>query len=66
MELNEAILLLKKIMKPSTALDEFRHVNFTLAPASEREKYKQALKVVSEQIQSGKISKDEVQKKLEV
>jgi hypothetical protein len=66
MEINEAINLLKNIMKNSTALDEFRHINLTLAPASERPKYQKALKIVADSIQAGKISKEDVQKILEV
>ncbi len=62
MEIQAAIELLKKTIKHSTALDEFRHIDLTLIPANEREQYQEALLVVQKAMREGELSKEDFER----
>ena len=66
MDLNSACELLKTIMKHSAATDEFRHVDLRLVSPQIRPAFQLAIKVISDEVLCGKISKEDVQKKLAV
>jgi hypothetical protein len=59
---NEAIELLKNIIKNSTASDEFLHIDLSLVPAEQRSLYESALKTTYRAILKGEITRDEVNK----
>lgn len=63
MELDEAMKLLKKIVKPTGTID-MNHIDLTLVPVPELPKYQKALMVSQEAIKEGKISKDELMRQL--
>ncbi len=58
-ELLEAISYLKKLVKHSTALDEFKHIDSTLIPASERKKYSEKMMIITKAIRDGDITKED-------
>lgn len=64
MNLDQAIAILKTIKKPSTASDEFLHIDLSLVAAHELEKYQTALKVIYKNIYEGNCSKEEVRSKI--
>lgn len=63
MELDQAIVLLKKTVKGS-AVEDQNHIDLTLVPADEKAKYQQALLVSQMAIREGKITKEEFNRKL--
>ena len=58
MDLDQAILLLKKTVK-NNSTNDMNHIDLGLVPAEERDKYEKALRVVKMAIMEGKISQDE-------
>jgi len=58
-ELREAIDYLKKLVKHSTALDEFKHIDPTLIPASERQTYTKKMMIVTKAIRDGELTKED-------
>ncbi|MDH4468861.1 MAG: hypothetical protein QE271_12450 [Bacteriovoracaceae bacterium] len=58
MTTEQAIELLKKIVKPSTALDEFRHFDLSLVSVEERPRYQAAIKVVAHALKTKEITQD--------
>jgi len=60
MSIENAVQILKPYVKHSTALDEFLHVDLTLAPASKREDLEKALKTVKLAVEKGEVTKEEV------
>ncbi|MCB9092107.1 MAG: hypothetical protein H6620_06060 [Halobacteriovoraceae bacterium] len=64
MEITQAIELLKKTVKHSTATDEFRHMDLTLVPSSERAQYQEALKVISKAIRENEMTREEFEKQV--
>ncbi len=58
MDLDQAILLLKKTVK-NNSTNDMNHIDLGLVPAEERDKYEKALRVVKMAILEGKISQDE-------
>lgn len=65
MELDEALKLLKKIVKYPGTIEQ-RHLDLTLAPADELPKYQEAIRVSQEAIKEGKISRDEFMRKVQL
>jgi len=61
--LEQAINLLKKIVKRSEALDEANHFDFSLVPASELSLYQLALRVAQGSLRRKEISQEEFEKK---
>jgi hypothetical protein len=62
--LEDAIHLLKSIIKNSTATDQFLHMDLSLVPAEQRGVYEDALKTTYRAILKGEISRDEVNKRI--
>jgi hypothetical protein len=62
MELEQAVKQLANLVKNSTALDEFKHIDLALAPAAEQEKYLEALVIVRENITRGTLTQDKLAK----
>ena len=58
----QAIALLKKIVAPSCALDQFKHFDLTLVSSSDRAKYEAALKVVAHAIKNNEITQAQFEK----
>ncbi len=58
-ELKQAIKYLKKAVKHSTSLDEFRHLDPSLIGAEEREFFEQQMMIVQRAIRNGELSKEE-------
>ncbi|MBL7664750.1 MAG: hypothetical protein JNM93_06420 [Bacteriovoracaceae bacterium] len=58
-DLDAAIHLLKKTVKPSTATDEFKHIDLTLVAASQKAKYEAALMLARKCILDGVITKEQ-------
>ena len=66
MTLEDAIFKLSTIMKHSSALDEFRHIDLSLVTASERPEYQKAVIFIQNLIDEGELSKDDIMKRLNV
>lgn len=64
MNLDQAVDILSQLVKPSTALDEFLHMDMSLIPAHLKEKYSLAIGSVYKMIQEGEISREEFVEKL--
>jgi hypothetical protein len=60
--LQEAVQLLKTIIKNSTATDQFLHIDLSLVPAEQRGVYESALKTTYRAILKGEISREDVNK----
>jgi hypothetical protein len=63
MELDTAIELLKNAVKYTGNIDQ-KHIDLSIVPASELERYKKALVVAQSAIKDGKISRDEFQRRV--
>lgn len=59
MDLEQAIVLLKKIVKEN-GTNDMRHLDVGLVPADERPMYEKALRVAKMAVFEGKISQDEL------
>lgn len=59
MDLEQAIVLLKRIVKEN-GTNDMRHLDVGLVPADERPKYEKALRVAKMAVFEGKISQDEL------
>lgn len=59
MDLEQAIVLLKKIVKEN-GTNDMKHLDVGLVPADERPVYEKALRVAKMSIIEGKISQDEL------
>ncbi len=57
--LEEAIKLLKRTVKSSTALDEFKHIDLSLVASDQRQQYVQALMLVKKSISENLITKEQ-------
>lgn len=64
MELVQALDLLKTVTKPSTALDEFVHIDFSLIAADKKELYQKALMIAKKAIKENEITKEEFEKRV--
>ena len=58
MTTEQAIELLKKIVKHSTALDEFRHFDLSLISIEERPTYQSAIKAVAQALKKKEITQE--------
>lgn len=58
MDLEQAIELLKRVVKNNSTNDE-NHLDLTLVPTEDKPKYQKALIVAQLAIQEGKITKDD-------
>lgn len=63
MDLETSIALLQKAVKWSGTINQ-KHIDLTVIPADEHGQYEKALMVTQSSIKEGKISKDEVLRKL--
>ncbi len=61
-ELKEAITYLKKAVKHSTSLDEFRHLDPSLIGAEERDLFEKMMMVVQRAIRNEEITKEDFSK----
>ena len=59
MSVEEAIKLLQNIVKDSH-LDNQKHLDLTLAPAEERDKYQTAMMLIRQEVAQGRMTDDEV------
>jgi predicted small secreted protein len=64
-ELNEAIELLKKVVKHTGNIDQ-KHIDLTLAPADEQDKYERALRVAKLAIKDGQISEEDFKRRVQL
>jgi len=58
--LQESIQLLKKIIKNSTATDQFLHIDLSLVAADQRAIYQEALKTTYKAVLKGEITREDV------
>lgn len=65
MELEQAIQLLKNVVKDNGTNDQ-KHIDLTLIPVSEKDKYEKALVVAQMAIIEGKITKDEFLRQIHI
>ena len=65
MDLKHAIELLKNAVKYTGNIDQ-KHIDLTLVPVAEKQRYEAALKFVTEAMKSGEISRDEVFRRLDL
>lgn len=63
MELETAIQILKKAVKHTGTIDQ-KHIDLTLVPSDQRDLYTKALVVSQKSVLEGKISRDDLLKKL--
>jgi hypothetical protein len=63
MDLENAIELLKKIVKHTGVIDQ-KHIDLTLVPVDQREVYQKALVVAKVGIKDGKMTQDEFMRKV--
>jgi len=66
MDLNKAIEFLKEGVKISTSLDEFKHIDLTLFPASAQKKAQECFMIVSKAIRDGELTQEEFLQKVGV
>ena len=65
MKLDEAIELLKDVVRPSTsALDNHKRIELTLVDASERPQYQKALAICRASVAQGLLSEDDLKTRL--
>lgn len=65
MELDAAIELLKNAVKHTGTIDQ-KHIDLTIVPAEARAIYQKALIISQKSIQEGKITKDELFRRLQL
>lgn len=65
MELDQAIELLKNAVKNCGTIDQ-KHIDLTVVPASEREIYEKALAISQLCVREGKITRDELLRRLQL
>jgi hypothetical protein len=65
MELDQAIELLKNAVKNCGTIDQ-KHIDLTVVPASDREKYEKALAISQLSVREGKITRDELLRRLQL
>ena len=65
MELDHAIELLKKAVKNCGTIDQ-KHIDLTIVPAEERSTYEKALALSQLSVKEGKISRDELLRRLQL
>jgi hypothetical protein len=65
MDLNQAITLLKTAVKHTGTIDQ-KHIDLTIVPTDVRPKYERALVVTKLAMDAGTISKDELNRRLEL
>lgn len=63
MELNDAILLLRKAVKYPGTIDQ-KHIDLTVVPVDEKPMFEEALKVAQLAIKEGKITRDEFNRRV--
>lgn len=63
MNLDEAIKLVKKAVKPTGTIEQ-KHIDLTLVPTDERAIYEKALAHIQLAVSQGTIAKDELQRRL--
>jgi len=63
MDLDSAINLLKKAVKYTGTIDQ-KHIDFTVIPSGERDRYEKAMVVATLAIKDGKITKDEFMRRI--
>jgi hypothetical protein len=66
MTIEEAAQILQNIMKPSDALDGFKHIDLTLVPPEKVPNYQKALFIADRAIKNGEVSKDDFMAMLKV
>jgi hypothetical protein len=64
MEISDAINLLKNLVKTSTSLDEFNHLDLSIAQAHERSRYQKAMQVVGVAIKAGELDQVEFERQV--
>ena len=63
MELNQAIILLKRAVKYTGVIDQ-KHIDLSIVPTEERSKFEDALKVVQTAIKDGQITRVEFNRRV--
>lgn len=63
MNLDEAIKLVRNAVKYTGTIDQ-KHIDLTIVPAAERERYQQALAVMQTAVKAGTLSKDDLAHRL--
>ena len=63
MTIEQAVKLLKNIVKDSH-LDNQKHLDLTLAPAEERDRYQHAMMLVRQEVAQGRMSEEELKNTL--
>lgn len=66
MSLEDALALIRPIIKQSEALDQFQHVDLTLVAAQERPKYQQALVLLAKALREGLITAKDLEKQTQL
>ncbi len=65
MELNQAIILLKRAVKYTGVIDQ-KHIDLSIVPTEDRPKFEDALKVVQTAIKDGQITRDEFNRRVQL
>jgi len=59
MSLDEAVIILRNAVKPAGTIDQ-KHIDLTLIPVRDREKYEKALIVSQLAVRNGALTKEEL------